>query len=162
MKGSHLEMSTKATATEECCLLAYSVWLAQPAFLEHSGQLCQVNMNWSSPSAGNPYSQNSPGYSMFQSVECFKFQIFKIGTWNLSICKTIADLHEHQKGQTVASFWPKYYFSIWTQSRMAQVSVTSSSLNFKFLDFKYKLWLSGFRNFDLAEMEIWDFSKDSM
>jgi hypothetical protein len=45
---------------------------------------------------------------------------------------------------------------------MAQVSVTSSSLNFKFLDFKYKLWLSGFRNFDLAEMEIWDFSKDSM
>jgi hypothetical protein len=39
-------------AMEECCLLAYSSWLAQPAFLLHPGPSAQAG--WHCPSEPGP------------------------------------------------------------------------------------------------------------
>lgn len=34
-QGSNLKAETDAEALEECCLLAYSLWLTQPIFLQN-------------------------------------------------------------------------------------------------------------------------------
>lgn len=40
--GRNVETEVDAEATEECCLLAYSTWLAQSAFLKNPGLSAQI------------------------------------------------------------------------------------------------------------------------